>query len=65
MQILKFTRDNHAKQLTKLDAIAPVFKKATIKTLSSDKIILETEDFEYLRDYCDFYYNFTAYIKTK
>ena len=65
MQILKFTRDNHANQLTKLDALAPVFKKATIKKLSSDQIILETKNFEYLRDYCDFYYNFTAYITTK
>lgn len=65
MQTLNFTRENHAKQLTKLEALAPVFQKATIKKLSSDEILLETENFEYLRDYCGFYYNFTAQITTK
>lgn len=64
MQTLNFTRENHAKQLTKLEALAPVFEKATIKS-SSDEILLETENFEYLRDYCGFYYNFTAQITTK
>ena len=64
MQTLNFTRENHAKQLTKLEALAPVFKKATIKS-SSGNILLETENFEYLMDYCGFYYNFTAQITTK
>lgn len=64
MQTLNFTRENHAKQLTKLEALAPVFKKATIKS-SSGKIILETKNFEYLMDYCGFYYNFTAQITIK
>ncbi len=64
MQTLNFTRENHAKQLTKLEALAPVFKKATIKS-SSGKTLLETENFEYLMDYCGFYYNFTAQITTK
>ena len=47
MQTLNFTRENHAKQLTKLEALAPVFEKATIKS-SSGKTLLETEDFEYM-----------------